>query len=105
MEDKKYKTQEYNMGFLKWIKIIEIDGKIIGIFEDGKNFEKKVDRVRLGGNMNEIEKNAIKYIQKEMTKYQNKANELEELALRIKENVLEKTSRYYQTHSNVGGKK
>jgi hypothetical protein len=50
-----------------------------------------------GKNKEKFEQNMAFTLEQEKIKYQNKANELEELALRIEENGLEKTSQYYQT--------
>ena len=58
-------------------------------------------------NQKEIEEKIVDYFTEEKIKVQNQANKLEELALRIKENGLEKTSQYYRNqtleHKNEGG--
>ncbi len=53
-----------------------------------------------GETKEELEVKIVNYLKKERIAYQNKVNELEEFAVRIKENGLEKTSQHYQTLEN-----
>lgn len=67
---------------------------------------------RIGGASGVIAGNSIEELEKELAEFyseklieqknylQNKVNELEELALRIKENGWEKTSQHYQNLQN-----
>lgn len=91
--------QEYSIG----TNIIEIHQCEIkkGKPEDSFNCWIFGEYVKINAkNQKEIEQKIADYINSKRIEIQNQANTLEELTLRIKENGLEATSKYYQTLQN-----